>query len=197
MLIAHSDISLFSSRSAGLPLASFKSRSEAYLHVIYRLKNLGMKFPGVPVIEKGVENAKILFENHEQSMDKLCRILKGVLQAPFIQNEDREQLLSLMESLYKNKFEQSLDDKFKNPLARRYESEIGITLLLHPTTRMLASVKAMSERILPILDRKHYLEKYPQLADKYDLVIRNYLGIICGKKSEKCYRLGALASEDI
>src|SRR3990167_10209080 len=197
MLGTHSGNSTFFSGRRNLSRVSFQSRSEAYLHVIYILKSLAMKYPGVPVIEQGVEDVKILFENHEQSIAKLCRILKGIVQASFIQNENRHQLLSLIESLNKNNFEQSLDDKFKNPLARRYESESGITLLLNPTARMLESVKVMSERILPILDRKHYLEKYPQLVDKYDLVMSNYLGIICGKKSNECYRLGSLASKDI
>ena len=109
----HSGNSIFSSGTRDLSLVSFRSRSEAYLHVIYRLKNLGMKFPGVPVIENGVENAKILFENHEQSMAQLCRILQDILQDSSIQNESRKQLLSLIDAIDKNNFAQSLEDKFK------------------------------------------------------------------------------------
>ena len=89
----------------------------------------------------------IEFENHAQSFHNTKRQLIKLLHVREFSSAERRQLRHLIHSINTSQFDDTPPDaKFKNTMARRYESDISTTFLLNPTTNMLAAVKAMSDR---------------------------------------------------
>lgn len=137
----------------------FKSRTEAYSYAILVLSKLLEKFETSvfaenqrAAIRQGIEQIKIAIENHEQQPQIVADILQKIQETPG--PIDWHPLERLQDALLANKYQQSLQDKFRNPLARRLESEIAITLLLQPTTAMMTSVGRVSTELLKFLSDK-------------------------------------------
>lgn len=178
-----------------VPLISFTLRTDAYLSVIHLLNALNEKLSGNTYIQQAIEYVKIQFENHVQSIDDTCHLLENLIRVARLRSDDRQRIRHLIMSIASSQFEQTPEIKFRNVMARHYESVMGITFLLNPTTKMLAAVKTMSDRIIPILDREQYLSKYPKLASQYDKRVRIYMRSIGNKNHTGYCRLGALPDD--
>lgn len=130
----------------------FTSKSEAYLYVIFQLDQLKEKFLSQTNVWQCIEEVKIAFENHEQDPQVVAKIIQKLIASEPLTSHVAEQLSELMNDLLSSTYQQSLQQKFENPWARRSESELPIVLSQKPTKAMMVSVGRVSEAILKILN---------------------------------------------
>lgn len=138
----------------------FKSKTEAYSYAILLLNRMATKkltedkdYKIAP-FSKGINHLKVAFENHEQDTNVVSSYLDELKNAALLSSEEAGEIEQLQEDLRSSDYVQTVKEKFKNPLARRYESELPMLLLLEPTPAMMTSVKRVSDQLLKIIDQK-------------------------------------------
>lgn len=132
----------------------FKSKTEAYFYAIHYLMGLGRKYPN-SIIPLAIANIKALLENHEQNPTVVVEIVLDVFKAlgSVVEQTDLEQMQKIMHAIQASAYDQTLQEKFENPLARRLESQLQIELLQHPTAAMMLSVGKVSQGLLSVLQQ--------------------------------------------
>lgn len=142
----------------------FTNKTEAYLYSIYILKNILKKFPGESEesgkIKLAIEEIRILVENHEQNAQIVSTILANLSKdlGMAIDSKDQMALATVSKNIVENKYEQTPQEKWENPIGRRFESQLQIELLQNPTNAMMASVKKISEKMLEMLEKNQTIQ---------------------------------------
>jgi serine/threonine protein kinase len=136
--------------------SSFKSKSEACLYAIHHLDELQKKHPDEH-LDNAIRDLKILFENHEQDPAKIADVLVNLL--PDMANElEKKDLSNIAQAIVTSLYDQTPQEKFENPVGRRFESQMQIELLRNPTDAMMNSVFKISYELLKILNQLDALE---------------------------------------
>jgi hypothetical protein len=135
----------------------FRSKPEAMSYALMKLSLMQKKDKENKAILTCSERIKIAFEKHEQNTNVLCLYLTELL--PFISNEDIKQVKSLIKRIQSSDFRQSLQEKFENPLGRRFESELFSGLFLNPTEAMMHAVNRISIEILKTINKENNIVK--------------------------------------
>lgn len=135
---------------------NFKSKPEAYVYsllLLYRIKarNVQAGYPTAS-LDQCITNIKIAFENHEQDPAVVCQLLNPLVSEKKISKQDKDLVQQLRHDLESSEYIQTAEEKFRNPLARRAESELTIALLQNPTPAMMKSVKRVSDKLLAIIE---------------------------------------------
>ncbi|HDV6745466.1 TPA: serine/threonine protein kinase [Legionella pneumophila] len=127
----------------------FKSKTEAYFFALHNLMEIAKTTENKESINQAIQEMKILIENHEQNPKVAASILTSL--APKLGNEKHQKLLHNIASAIENStYQQTLQEKYENPLARRFESEMQIALLKNPTDEMMKSVGHVSQALLNV-----------------------------------------------
>ncbi|CAM4411573.1 MAG: hypothetical protein LEGION0403_FIIPPAGN_02691 [Legionella sp.] len=152
----------------------FKSKTEAYSYAILMVNRIKSKHATddmafVAPIDKCINKLKISFENHEQNPGVVAGYLKELKNSTELSLEELAQIEQLQKDLVGNDYRQTPEEKYQNPLARRAESELPITLLQNPTSAMMTSVKRVSDELLKIIDDQrsnfdYYLHSFSENA---------------------------------
>jgi hypothetical protein len=130
----------------------FRTKPEAYSFAIYFLTELNESVQS-EAIHTCIQSIKMSFENHEQNPHIVAQHLQNLMQEQELASYT-EQLDLLINALtYSPYHTQYLEDLFCNPLPRRFESEIVITLLQHPTSAMMEAVGRVSQEILKVIKK--------------------------------------------
>lgn len=154
----------------------FTNKTEAYLYAIYVLDS--MMVPSTPprtlqLIQQEIESIKVCVENHEQDPGVVARILDALSANSQITFADQLALRAISKAMSENTYVQTEEDKWKNPIGRRAESELQLALLQYPTYEMMASVKKISDQLVVIFDNKLVLECSFQSALQQDTSYQN------------------------
>ncbi|MCW8469962.1 hypothetical protein OQJ19_04730 [Fluoribacter gormanii] len=129
----------------------FKSKTEAYFFALYNLMELA-KTSNDEHIEQAIKEMKILIENHEQDPRKAATILTSL--ASQLEDEGQQTLLrDIASTIQTSAYQQTLQEKYDSPLARRFESEMQIALLKSPTDKMMESVGHVSQALLNVFEQ--------------------------------------------
>lgn len=124
----------------------FQSKTEAMSYMLMALNRLKDHDKNNKNISLCVQEIQKSFDNHEQNMEVIIDYLKKYLQPIPLS------IQSLIEDMRKSNYQQSAEEKFLNPLARRYESGLFSYLLISPTKAMMDSVGLVSQEILIGID---------------------------------------------
>ncbi|KTD38435.1 hypothetical protein [Legionella oakridgensis] len=129
----------------------FKSKTEAYFYAIHHLMGLQQKYSS-PLLAKAIDDLKILLENHEQNPKIAAKLLTFVAESlsERLEPQEMEDLQNIAHAISSSAYHQTLQEKHENPLARRFESQMQIELLQHPTTAMMTSVGKVSQGLLNV-----------------------------------------------
>lgn len=128
----------------------FDSKIEAYLYAIYCLRTLTNEEAAQPFIVDTISKIRIAIENHRQDPPYVSRLLVNLSER--LQHHHHSNLLMMTAMMIReSNYELSLPERFENPLARRFESQLPIQILLTPTPAIMASVYCISEKIIGAL----------------------------------------------
>lgn len=139
----------------------FKSKIEAYTYAIVLLTKIREKVASTEstyrisnqaTLEQGINKIKCAIENHEQNHEVITGYLQEIFNDSILATTDQELINSLIKDIETSDYQQTVKDKYRNPLARRSESEIAISLLQKPTKAMMESVKRVSNELLQLID---------------------------------------------
>ncbi len=149
----------------------FKSKTEAYFFALHNLMEMAKKTKNES-INHAINEMKILIENHEQDPKVAAEILND-LASQLVDTKQQTQLQNIAAAIKNSAYEQTLEEKYENPLARRFESEMQIALLKKPTDKMMQSVEHVSKALLNVFDQiekdygRHVLEGFAsRLSDR-------------------------------
>jgi hypothetical protein len=152
---------------------NFKYKIEAYLYTIYILQNILWENRDKAVstqIMQTIERIRIAIENHEQDPEIVANLLTPLYTSNALEDILTEQqqliLFSLDNAIRTSDYELNDQEKWLNPLARRFETEIQLALLQNPTEMMMSSVKKISLQILDIIEQSP--EAFQMLQDELD-----------------------------
>ncbi|MBX9703311.1 MAG: hypothetical protein K2X39_04075 [Silvanigrellaceae bacterium] len=154
-------------KKEGLKQVKFYSKIEYYFYSLDFLFKLNKKY-NYFIIEQTINKLKICIENHEQNPNISVKILKDLLKILKNKLTHRElvELKEIMHIIKTCKFQQTLQEKYENPLGRRFESEMQIELMLNPTKAMMNSVGLISQALLKIFTqiqekgKRDFLEEF-------------------------------------
>ncbi|RUR29267.1 hypothetical protein [Legionella qingyii] len=142
----------------------FKSKTEAYFFALHNLMELA-KTSNDEKLQQAIKEMKILIENHEQNPGKAVTILTSL--ASQLEDEGQQTLLRDIASAIQNSaYQQTLQEKYDNPLARRFESEMQIALLKSPTDKMMESVGHVSQALLNVFKQMEQLN-YKDILEEF------------------------------
>ena len=123
-----------------------------------------------PLIAFAISQMKILVENHEQNPLIAAEIIANLSDEPEVEDlilaEEGFMLDDIALAIKTSAYEQTLLEKYENPLARQFESQMQIAILHSPTAAMMSSVRAISNAILYVFaqmeeqGKKGVLEKF-------------------------------------
>lgn len=139
----------------------FISKIEAYTYSLSLLTDIRNKLLTVDPITKSlqqqtiqlnaaIEEIKIMTENHEQDQRVILDLLETIKSA--LNQTDLIKIIRLQKHIQQSHYQQTPQAKYENPLARRLESELAITLLLTPTKATMDVVKHVSASILSLIE---------------------------------------------
>ncbi len=142
----------------------FRSKPEAYLYTLYSLHKLATGLSEIAYAEVDVrylEKIRVAIENHEQDTGQICNIIAEFIQEfkEFLTVEQENKLNQIKQAVDNKVAKQEESDKWKNPLARRFESQMHIELLQQPTAKMMQAVALVSNRIAQILEKNEDLHE--------------------------------------
>lgn len=141
----------------------FKSKTEAYFFALHNLMELA-KTTDNEHVQKTIKEMQILIENHEQNPKNAATILTTL--ASKLENEEQQTLLhDITAAIQNSAYQQTLQEKYENPLARRFESEMQIALLKNPTDKMMKSVGHVSKALLNVIQQMEEQSFGDMLAD--------------------------------
>lgn len=132
----------------------FISRTEAYLYAIHTLKALARDGINAALVESAVCEIRMAVENHEKDAEQVAIILVRISER-VRKHSTRERLLATAEQIRHFKDERNALQKYENPLARRIESQIHITMLQNPTEAMMETVGFLSQKIILAIESVH------------------------------------------
>ncbi|QRN02599.1 hypothetical protein GH742_01195 [Legionella sp. MW5194] len=148
----------------------FKSKTEAYTFAIMeliRLKNKNKEdLALVAKADLAIGKIKTAIENHEQNPEKVIDILQEMANI--------KQIEGLIADIRQADFKQSPQEKFENPLGRRFESEMPVLLLKHPTPAIMEAVQRVSAELIKFIKTRE---------DEYDMHVlyqQNNIAIALG-----------------
>lgn len=156
----------------------FQSRPEAMSFALVALNQIKNQAPFNPAITTCINKIKIAFENHEQDMLNICMHLND-LKSTLIDHHAC-QIEWLIKDITLSDYSQTLKEKFKNPLARRAESELFAHLLISPTSLMMQAVSRVSAEILCTIDRLERTGKKTSLNELLHWLKQSTCAISCG-----------------
>lgn len=107
---------------------------------------------GEVALKNCIENVRIAVENHEQNPQVVIDLLQTLIATEQLSPERIALITRLQKDIKNSDYQQSPQDKYENPLARRFESECAIQLLVNPTTAMLDAVGQVSAQLIQYLD---------------------------------------------
>ena len=133
---------------------SFKSNNDVYFYAIHHLMQINTNHPNQR-IRNLIESLKIGVENHEQNPNSAAERLETLSEQLKTELSPLEigELKAIARIIRSSSYEQSLQEKYENPLARRFESQMQIELLQHPTNAMMRSVGEISKRMLDVFEQ--------------------------------------------
>lgn len=140
---------------------TFKSKTEAYSATILLLTRIreqvalaasDHQIKNLAAINTCLDNCKRAMENHEQNMRISIDFLSSLLENSTLPVAHQNLIRSLQEKITASDYNQTTQQKYENPLARRAESELAITLLQNPTHAMMTAVKRVSDELLTLID---------------------------------------------
>lgn len=132
---------------------SLSTKPQAYTYAIYLLEKIQSETGADNTIQECIESIKIAFENHEQKVEVVGDYLKSLVDKKVLKPFYNEMLEVLITDIQQCDIYLKLDsERFKNPLHRRYESEMAVEFLLNPTSKMLEMTKQVSEQIIKTLE---------------------------------------------
>ncbi len=136
---------------------NFKSKVEAYLYSIYVLNEmLKSNIDSTDRINEAVEAIQIHIENHEQDPSVVVEVLSSINDV--VTAKDQLVLNKVSRAVRNSDYSQTSQEKWENPLGRRFESQLQIELLTHPTDAMMESVGKISCKIVDILNTDFALQ---------------------------------------
>ncbi|MDR3503848.1 MAG: hypothetical protein P4L79_14820 [Legionella sp.] len=150
---------------------NFKSRTEAYSYAILLLTQLSKRYTArasdktnttLSLFNSCIRNLKIALENHEQDLKMIAELIEELIAQSDILLDEEALLRELGSNILNSTYQQTIKDKFDNPLARRWESELAIILLRRPTAAMMEAIQGVSAQIL------RFIEQLCLLKDKFD-----------------------------
>ena len=160
----------------------FQSKNEAYSYAILTLIKLKKMYENprqekcILTIDEHIDFIKIALENHEQDLNKIISSLDVTKE--FLTPNMQAIITRLQQNILNSNYEQTDEEKFRNPLARRAESELAITLLQQPTAAMLTAVKRVSNEIIKLIPdmTPDMLDDFLELLQetKNDLALGSY-----------------------
>ena len=136
----------------------FNSKIEAYLFAIHVLNNLKEKCKKPQAIENAINKIRMAIENHEQDPKVVGDILIELARSSIFTTNLNRQLHDTGYHI-ENQSVQSLEDKYANPLGRRFESQIQIEMLLNPTPAMMAVVGEISIHVISAIAFLKYQDR--------------------------------------
>ncbi|MGQ3888967.1 hypothetical protein ACQUW5_08045 [Legionella sp. CNM-1927-20] len=141
---------------------NFKSKTEAYSYTLSLLLETKQDLNKKRVnsnyeiaLSECIEKVKIALENYEQEPIVVANYLKDLEATGSLLSIDKklQYLFSRLQvDLPANSYQQTVEEKYQNPLARRLESELSIALLLNPTQAMMYTVGRVSGELLKVID---------------------------------------------
>lgn len=177
----------------------FKSKLEAYCYTLQYLKKL-KKLELLPdeqdAISTVISNLRILIENHEQDIAVLIELLNSLLSS--CSTIDKTELMYLAIKIQNSSFIQTDVEKWRNPLGRRFESQIAIGLLLRPTQAMMAITGKVSNLIVQMIEENEavietYAESY--IAEKAEKILSKFKN--CIFYPSHCLTLGSVSKDNL
>lgn len=136
-------------------ISSFKSKTEAYFFAINFLSQLQAQHVDSQELVEAINEIKIFVENHEQNPHKASQVLQDVLVKldEQLTNDEKESLKVLSGAIRTSAYEQTLEEKYENPLARLFESTMQVELLQNPTPAMMEAVGEVSRGLLKVFQQ--------------------------------------------
>lgn len=125
---------------------NFKSRTEAYSYAIVLLTQLSKRHTIsttnvtntiLSLFNICIRNLKVALENHEQDLKVVVEPIKELIVQEDILPDEGILIRDLCSNILNSTYQQTIKEKFDNPLARRWESELAIILLYRPTAAMI------------------------------------------------------------
>lgn len=127
----------------------FCSKLEAYCYALLFLSNLTSNAKNNLIVRKIKANLKISIVNHEQNFNEICKLLNQLIENEILNPVEREQLVLIIQLIRNDNYDQqSQEDRFRNPLSRRLESELALAILQSPTRSMMHAIEAVSKQII-------------------------------------------------
>ncbi|USQ14616.1 hypothetical protein J2N86_04705 [Legionella lytica] len=162
---------------------NFKSRTEAYSYAILLLTQLSKRHvtsasdvtnTTFSLFNACIGHLKIAMENHEQDLNFIAELIEELITQDDIFLDEDVLLRKLSSDILNNAYQQTIKEKFDNPLARRWESELAIILFRKPTKAMMEAIQAVSEQILRVIEQLSLLQDKFDWSFYIDLFSRNY-----------------------
>jgi hypothetical protein len=155
----------------------FKSKNECVLYVLQQLDNIAQENDGIPYAEVNANFLTIIraaIENHEIDINKVSGLLKEFIDkySKGLELPQKGSLGGTIRKIDRGIEEQSDEDKWRNPLARRFESQMQIELLKNPTQKMMQAVRLISDRMVSILEGRD------DLHEKFMIILKQEFHII-------------------
>ena len=146
----------------------FHSKLEAYFYAIHYVMQL-QKIHNNPVLTAAIREIKILAENHEQDPAVAAHILESISTEldGILSPDEKIELSTISHAMTTSAYQQSLQEKYDNPLGRRLESRMQIELLQHPTPAMMNPVAEVSRSLLNVFAQIEAQEDMDELLDEF------------------------------
>ncbi|HIC7358120.1 TPA: Dot/Icm T4SS effector kinase LegK4 [Legionella pneumophila] len=166
---------------------NFKSRPEAYTYMIMLLTQWKSCYE-IPEMHKELDEIiaeiKVAYENHEQDVVKITRLLEQLSKADWVLNSHKALLSVLIKSFAEIK---QPDAGYDDILPRRFESDFVSHLIKTPTAKMMAAIKQVSDAIVKILEQYEHSPtesfEYEVLQDFLEQMVQS--DILFGAPKEK------------
>ncbi len=139
---------------------NFRSKIEAYsytLLTLYRIREHMTLWHPEPDplqmldINRCIRGLRKAIENHQQNPLVITRHVNKL--AEQLSNPEHSTILKqIIKGIKSSDFQQTLEEKFENPLPRRLESELAISLLRNPTAAMMDAVGRLSSKLIEHMD---------------------------------------------
>lgn len=143
----------------------FRSKSEAHFFALHNLLKIAETTDN-SAVNQAISDIKILIENHEQDPSVAANILQKV-STKLEDGSQQKSLNSIAKAIINSDYQQqSPQEKYENPLARRFESEMQIAMLKSPTSKMMSSVGHVSKALLNVFEQIEKSE-YPDILDEF------------------------------
>ncbi|MFJ1269777.1 hypothetical protein ACD661_14525 [Legionella lytica] len=162
---------------------NFKSRTEAYSYAIVLLAQLSKRHTTstsdlanttLNLFNICIRNLKVALENHEQNLKIAVEPINELMGQEDIFPDERVLLKNLILSILNGTYQQTSKEKFDNPLARRWESELAIILLHRPTAAMMEVVQEVSTQILCCIEQLSLIKETFDWSFYLDIFSRSY-----------------------